>query len=88
MSCVELTEDDFDDLHHALGRPDLARLRAGKHYRNFYATDAGSPWAVRAESLGLWERITRDGERVVTYRVNDDGKSVLADWLELKEPSP
>lgn len=84
MACVEITPDDFDDMHHALGRPDLAMLREGGNYRNFYATEANSAWAQRAESLGFWDRITHAGHSVVTYRVNSDGKSALADWLSLQ----
>lgn len=84
MSCFEITEDDFDDMHHALGRPDIETLLDGDCYRNYYATEAGSPWALRAEQTGLWDRITRQGESLATYRVNGDGKSVLADWLSLK----
>lgn len=84
MACIEITEADFDDLHHALGRPDLATLLAGRNYRNYYATEAGSGWAAHAEALGMWDRITRDGAGIVTYRVNADGKSALADWLKLR----
>lgn len=87
MACIEITPDDFDDLHHALGRPDLATLLSGKNYRNYYATEAGSPWAQHAETLGMWERITRGTNGLVTYRVNADGKSALADWLRLA-PTP
>lgn len=85
MPCIEITEADFDDMHHALGRPDLATLIEGENYRNYYATEAGSTWAKRAEASGLWDRITRDGAGIVAYRVNSDGKSMLADWLRLKE---
>ena len=88
MACIEITDEDFDDMHHALGRPDLETLREGECYRNFYATEAGSPWAVRAEETGLWDRITRKNAPLVTYRVNGDGKSFLADWLELRQPTP
>lgn len=84
MACFEITEDDFDDLHHALGRPDLATLQRGECYRNYYATEEDSAWAKRAEASGLWDRITRVGTSLVTYRVNGDGKSALADWLRLR----
>lgn len=88
MPCIEITNDDFDDLHHALGRPDLDTLLVGECYRNYYATEAGSEWAVRAEQTGFWDLITRVGASMVTYRVNADGKSALADWLYLaKAPS-
>jgi hypothetical protein len=86
MACIEITADDFDDMHHALGRPDLAALTAGQNSRNFFATESGSSWAQHAEALGLWDRITRQGRGgIVTYRVNADGKSALADWLKLRE---
>lgn len=85
MPCVEITPEDFDDMHHALGRPDLATLEEGENYRNYYATEAGSPWAQHAEALGMWDRITRDGAGLVTYRLNADGKSALQDWLKLKD---
>lgn len=84
MTCVEITAEDFDDMHHALGRPDLETLLEGENYRNFYATEAGSSWARHAETLGVWDRITREGAHLVTYRLNGDGKSALADWLKLK----
>lgn len=87
MACVEITDADFDDMHHALGRPDLATLLEGENYRNFYATEADSPWASHAEALGMWDRITREGVDIVTYRLNGDGKSALADWLRLQSPS-
>ncbi|MCR5876964.1 hypothetical protein [Phenylobacterium sp. J367] len=87
MPCIEITDADFDDLHHALGRPDLSTLREGECYRNFYATERGSEWAKRAEASGLWDLITGSEARMVTYRVNADGKSALEDWLSLREPS-
>ena len=87
MACVEITPDDFDDMHHAMGRPDLATLLEGENYRNYFATEAGSAWAVHAEALGVWERITREGAGIITYRLNADGKSALADWLSLQIPA-
>lgn len=84
MSCVEITDADFDDMHHALGRPSLNVLALGGHYRNFYATEAGSDWALRAERTGFWVKLSTDGERLAVYRVNNDGMSALADWLSLK----
>lgn len=85
MACVEITDDDFDDMHHALGRPTLAELRAGEHYRNHYVTEIGSKTAQRFETSGLWTP-TRviNSNRDAVYAVNSDGKSALADWLELQ----
>jgi len=84
MSCVEINDADFDDMHHALGRPSFSILSAGGHYRNFYATETGSEWAQRAEQTGFWTKLSSDGERLAVYRVNSDGKAALADWISLK----
>ena len=88
MACIEITEGDFDDMHHALGRPDLATLRAGEHDRNYYCVAVGSPWARHAESLGLWTlaRVVNSGADAI-YTVNEDGRSALADWLSLRSPA-
>jgi hypothetical protein len=88
MACTEITPDDFDDMHHALGRPDLETLLEGENYRNFYATEAGSAWAQRAESMGMWDRVWHQRSGIVTYRLNGDGKSALADWLRLQQAAP
>jgi len=88
MACVEITPEDFDDMHHALGRPDLETLLEGENYRNYFATEAGGAWAAHAEALGVWDRITREGSGIVTYRLNADGKTALADWLSLRSAAP
>lgn len=84
MACVEITDADFDDMHHALGRPSWSVLALGGHYRNFYAIEAGSDWAQRAEQTGFWAKISSDGDRLAVYAVNEDGKSALSDWLALQ----
>jgi hypothetical protein len=74
------TDEDFDDMHHALGRP--ATLD-GEPYRNHFVTETLGPTARRFEALGFWT-FTRlmNRTRDSVYRVNDAGKAALADWLK------
>lgn len=82
---VDPTADDFDDMHHALGRPD------GRHtqpYRNRYATDAHGRTAQRFEALGLWHRIGLiNAGAMAMYEVNETGRALLMDWIDEKNRS-
>lgn len=71
---------DFDDMHHALGRPKRADRDT---YRNYYCCEAGSETALRFEALGWWDfvRTINDGNDAI-YTVNGAGKAALAEWLE------
>jgi hypothetical protein len=84
---VEITPADFDDMHHALGRPDAVGARA-KTYRNYYCIPVGSITAERFEALGVWSlaRTINDGKDAI-YCVTPDGRAALADWLERHAPS-
>lgn len=85
MACIEITDADFDDVHHALGRPDLLTLQEGENYRNHYCVEIDSDTARRFDLIGFWTLARRinDGRDGV-YVVNADGKSALADWLTLQ----
>lgn len=87
MACIEITDDDFDDMHHALGRPSLQVLKDGAHYRNFYSVSVDSITAERFMRTGLWALArTINGGRDGVYTVTADGRSFLADWLTLRGP--
>ena len=73
------TEADFDDMHHALGRPSDPRWDT---YRNHYCTEVGGDTAQRFEALGWWDFVTSiNGGRDAIYSVNGTGKEALAGWL-------
>ncbi len=85
MPCVEITDADFDDMHHALGRPDVEKLVVGECYRNCFIVEIGSDTARRFEQTGFWTLTWRvNGDRDGVFVVNNDGKSALADWLRLR----
>ena len=73
------TDQYFDDMHLALGRPADPH---GKTFRNRYHCAADSDTAKRFEALGWWDRsrLINSG-RDALYTVNDAGKQALADWL-------
>jgi len=79
------TGDDFDDMHHALGRPD------GRHvqpYRNRYCTDTDGSTARRFEALGLWRRIGLiNAGAMAMFEVNERGRELLMAWLDEKNRS-
>ena len=78
------TEEDYDDMHHALGRP--AR-RTSETYRNHYCAPINHPMVERFERLGWWDRgreCSNNGE-LVFYHVNGAGKEALAKWLEKRK---
>jgi hypothetical protein len=44
---TDLTDEDFDDMHHAIGRRSIEGA-----YRNYYCTPTGSHTAKRFEATG------------------------------------
>jgi hypothetical protein len=80
------TDNDFDDMHHALGRP---KSSAEETYRNNYCCETGSATAQRFETLGLWDfvRLINDGRDTI-YCVNGAGKEALARWMEARNVKP
>lgn len=82
MSLTEPTADDYDDMHHALGRPQSSK---GDTYRNYYCCGAGGEIAQRFEALGCWDfgRLINSGRDAV-YHVNGVGKQKLAEWMDAR----
>ena len=76
------TNEDFEDMHLALGRPGDPQ---GKTFRNSYHCEADGDQAKRFEALGWWDRsrLINSGRDAI-YIVNDAGKQALADWLARK----
>lgn len=77
------TDEDFDDMHHALGRPDGPHVEP---YRNRYVVGIDSPTAERFLALGLWRldcKINhgRDG----VFSVTPDGYWACMRWLLAKQ---
>ena len=79
MAIERPTDEDFDDMHHALGRPKNAHART---YRNNFVCEAGGACATRFTNLGWWtlERKINNGRDAV-FSVNADGRDALAIWL-------
>jgi hypothetical protein len=73
------TDEDFDDMHHAIGRP---KGSLKESYRNYYCTKAGGGLAQRFEQLGFWDfqRTINDGRDAI-YAVNMAGLAALEKWL-------
>lgn len=76
---------DYDDMHHALGRPAQPMHDT---YRNHYCTEAGGKLARRFEALGWWDfcHEINDGRDAI-YSVNAVGKQALAEWLSREDQS-
>ena len=84
MACIEITDDDFDDMHHALGRPADPMERS---FRNFFCLSSSDPRIERWVASGCWKHIRTGNEgRDAFYAVTEDGRSALADWLKLRRP--
>ena len=76
-------DEDYDDMHHALGRPAKANEDT---YRNYYCTEKEGNTAKRFEALGFWDFITTiNGGRDAIYSVNGAGKEALGKWLNAKD---
>jgi hypothetical protein len=77
------TDDDFDDMHHALGRPDGPHI---KPYRNRYCVGLETDTARRFQALGCWSLdCTINGGRDGLFSVNDAGRLALFRWLAAKQ---
>lgn len=76
------TDADFDNMHHALGRPDGPHVTP---YRNYFAIDADSPTAQRFEALGLWLKGRQIGGGLVAYHVTDEGQRLTMTWMTKRQ---
>ena len=82
MTDIELTDADYDDMHHALGRPDDAWADT---YRNYYCTGKDTPIANRFRQLGVWNELhTINDGRDSIFAVNNGGRAMMADWLKAR----
>lgn len=77
---AELSEGDYDDMHHALGRPQSS---TDGTYRNYYCCSIGSGEQQRFEDTGCWDfgRYINDGRDAI-YHVNGVGKQKLGEWMD------
>jgi hypothetical protein len=76
-------DDDFDDMHHALGRPDGAWVVPT---RNYFVCAVAGPQAERFAVLGhYWQRggLINGGSDAVFF-VTPEGQRQLMAWLELR----
>lgn len=79
------TDDDFDDMHHALGRPDGPHVEP---YRNRYICEIDGPQAQRFMALDLWDRVgTMNAGRDGIFQVTLAGRAMLMDWLKARQLS-
>jgi hypothetical protein len=70
---------DFDDMHHALGRPDGPWVEP---YRNRYVCEADGEQARRFIALGWWTRAgTMNNGRDGIFCVNEAGRVALNRWM-------
>jgi hypothetical protein len=75
---MNLTTDDFDDMHHAIGRKGIEHA-----FRNHYCTEVGGEVAQRFEETGCWDlmRKINDGRDAI-YSLNSKGIHALREWLK------
>jgi hypothetical protein len=79
---IDLTDDDYDNMHHAIGRKGIVDA-----YRNHYCTQVGSDIARRFDETGCWDfrRTINDGRDAI-YSVNLTGLDALQKWLKGTRP--
>ncbi|MDB5612091.1 MAG: hypothetical protein JWP25_8991 [Bradyrhizobium sp.] len=83
---TEPTDADFDNMHHALGRPRKSGIDT---HRNYYCTQAHGPTAQRFEELGWWDFVRTINEgRDAIYCVNGAGQQALVGWMKAKATEP
>lgn len=83
MESITPTEADFDDMHHALGRPDGPHVAP---YRNRYCCAADGPEAKRFMVLGLWERGRLiNGGKDAFFSVTPEGVRQVMAWLVARQ---
>lgn len=79
-----LCDSDYDDMHHALGRPFDT---FSETHRNYFCCEAGGDTAKRFEASGCWDFVRNlNSGRDSIYCVNTIGKRLLVKWLS-KEKS-
>jgi hypothetical protein len=77
------TDADFDNMHHALGRPDGRHV---KPYRNYFAVDTNSADARRFEELGhYWLKGPMISGGLRAYSVTPHGIDNVMAWLEQRQ---
>lgn len=83
MSRITPTDADFDDMHHALGRPDGPHVTP---YRNRYVVGMDSPTASRFAGLGLWRLGGKmnQGQDGIFY-VTDEGIALTLRWVAVQQ---
>jgi hypothetical protein len=81
---TNLTDEDYDDMHHAIGRP---KGSLKESYRNYYCTTAGGPQARNFEASPYWDfaRFINDGRDAI-YIVSMKGAAALEKWLRSRHP--
>ncbi|MBX3482524.1 hypothetical protein [Phenylobacterium sp.] len=77
-------EADYDDMHHALGRPPG---RWVEPFRNHFCCPAEGPEAERFETLGsYWRKVGLiNGGADAIYRVTPHGVRQVMAWLALRD---
>ena len=82
------TDEDFDNVDHALGRP----TGPGEVYRNRFVIAVDSDRARRFQLLGWWTMAGKiNGDRDGWFTVNEAGKAALAErkgWPTDPPPFP
>lgn len=86
LTFIEPTSQDFDCMHHALGRPSCAAAIVNAH-RNHYTTCI-SALPERFLALGWWTESKNVMSADRTFHVNPAGLSALAGWLNNMQSDP
>lgn len=82
---LDPTDEDYDDMLHAMGRPALPIF--DEVYRNYYCCAADSDQSRRFEALGCWDFVRfinehRGNLKDAIYEVNGVGKQALERWMK------
>lgn len=78
----QFSDEDLDDMHHALGRPDGPHV---KPYRNRYVIGRDTEQARRMAASPAWKEVARMNEGADSvFAVTDAGKAALWRWLRAK----
>lgn len=84
---LDPTPEDYDDMLHALGRPELPIF--DECYRNYYCCAADSDKSGRFEANGCWDFVRTINTHLpvpdAIYKVNSLGKKGLKAWMELHD---
>lgn len=77
-------DEDFDDMHHAIGRAKTLK----DAYRNYYCVGVESETAKRFKALGWWDLAStiNDGRDGI-FTVNMAGIIALENWLSARTQS-